>query len=345
MYYHSHPAADIFPRMAPDDFEQFKANISANGVREPIWICNGMVLDGRHRMRACNELGIEAAFREYAGDDPAGFVVSLNLHRRHLDTSQRAMVAAKLATLKQGRPEETGQLASITQPEAAALLNVGERSVRRAREVLDEGTPELIEAVEQGEIAVSAAAEIAALPKKEQSKAMAHVGRRTGQNEWYTPPQIIEAARKVMGGIDLDPASCEAADLIVKAEKHYTAEDDGLAQEWGGNVWLNPPYAQPLIAKFAEAVTAKFISGEIKQACVLINNARETGWFQRMAEEASAICILCGRVKFIDKHGNPGAPLQGQVILYFGHNIEAFAGEFCWKGAIYGASLSSRRGR
>lgn len=109
---------------------------------------------------ACNELGIEPSFREYAGDDPAGFVVSLNLHRRHLDTSQRAMVAAKLATLPKGANQHSpiGE-SSKTQAEAAEMLNVGKRSVERARIVLDEGTPELIEAVEQGEIAVSAAAD------------------------------------------------------------------------------------------------------------------------------------------------------------------------------------------
>lgn len=68
-------------------------------------------------MLACNELGIEPSFREYTGDDPAGFVVSLNLHRRHLDTSQRAMVAARLATLPRGAnqhaqicaPSQTGE--------------------------------------------------------------------------------------------------------------------------------------------------------------------------------------------------------------------------------------------
>ena len=139
MYYHSHPAADIFPRMAPDDFEQFKANISANGLLEPIWICNGMVLDGRHRMRACSESGIEPSFRKYAGDDPSAFVVSLNLQRRHLDTSQRAMVAAKLAILpKAANQHSPNGEPSKTQADAAEMLNVGKRSVELARKVLDE---------------------------------------------------------------------------------------------------------------------------------------------------------------------------------------------------------------
>ena len=154
----NHPASDIFPVMADAEFQKLKANISANGVLEPVWLCGGMVLDGRHRMMACAQLGISPPLREYAGDDPVGFVVSLNLHRRHLDTSQKAMVAAKLANLPHGvRADQSGHMAGVTQSEAAELLNVGERTVRRARAVLDEGTPELIEAVERGEKSVTAA--------------------------------------------------------------------------------------------------------------------------------------------------------------------------------------------
>ena len=154
----NHPASDIFPVMADAEFQKLKANISANGVLEPVWLCGGMVLDGRHRMMACAQLGISPPLREYTGDDPVGFVVSLNLHRRHLDTSQRAMVAAKLATLPKGANQHSpnGE-PSKTQAEAAEMLNVGKRSVERARIVLDEGTHELIDAVERGEKSVTAA--------------------------------------------------------------------------------------------------------------------------------------------------------------------------------------------
>jgi hypothetical protein len=128
-----------------------------------------------------------------------------------------------------------------------------------------------------------------------------------------------------MGGIDLDPASCDLANQTVKAAQFFTKEDDGLSKKWKGRVWLNPPYAQPLINQFSDAVSDKFDSGEIKQACVLVNNATETGWFQRMLKSASALCLIRSRVKFLDPSGKPGAPLQGQALIYFGGEKNLFA--------------------
>lgn len=161
-----------------------------------------------------------------------------------------------------------------------------------------------------------------------------HVSKNSGENEWYTPPEFIEAARRVMGSIDTDPASSEIANRTVGAATFYTVEDDGLTQPWQGNVWMNPPYAQPLIEEFATALVTRWKDSEISQACVLVNNATDTQWFQRMAKRASFICFIAKRVRFLDPQGLPGAPLQGQAALYFGPSGERFSEEFKAFGTI-----------
>jgi len=170
-----------------------------------------------------------------------------------------------------------------------------------------------------------------------------HVAFNSGNNEWDTPPEYIEAARQVMGDIDLDPATTELANLRVKAKHIYTAEDDGLEQDWFGRVWMNPPYSQPLITKFAEKMAASYAAGEIEQACVLVNNATETHWFQIMLIRAAAVCFIRGRIKFLDEDGNPsGAPLQGQTILYLGGNVQEFTKYFERFGVVLYAHQQER---
>ena len=192
--------------------------------------------------------------------------------------------------------------------------------------------------------------QLARMPKKEfeqvrdgvvsmsEALKIAHVSHNSGENEWYTPVAYIEAARAVMGGIDTDPASCAQANATVKADKYYDSKADGLAQKWHGRVFMNPPYAQPLIANFARAVAAKFSNKEITEAIVLVNNATETEWFNKMIKHASAICFPNGRIRFVNKEGKPGgAPLQGQAVLYFGIKIQKFISEFKgfgWIGRI-----------
>jgi len=91
-----HAAAELFPLLAGTECEAFKADIAERGLIEPIWICDGKLLDGRNRYRACIEIGIKPRFREYKGDSPTAFAWSLNAQRRHLSTSQLDAIGVKM---------------------------------------------------------------------------------------------------------------------------------------------------------------------------------------------------------------------------------------------------------
>ena len=167
----------------------------------------------------------------------------------------------------------------------------------------------------------------------EDKKSKAHVSNNSGENEWYTPECYIESAKKVMGNIDLDPASSEIANQTVKANLFYSQEEDGLSKEWFGNVWMNPPYSQPLIFQF---ITKLVESNKINQAIVLVNNGTETQWGQLLLSNSNAVCFHQSRIRFIDKYGNLGqAPLQGQMICYIGSEVNNFINEFNQYGTIY----------
>jgi len=153
----------------------------------------------------------------------------------------------------------------------------------------------------------------------------AHVSHNSGVNEWYTPTKYIDAAREVMGSIDLDPASSDIANKIVGATAYFTTQDDGRQKEWAGNIWMNPPYAQPLITEFCNLLVINYKDNHIQQACVLVNNATETNFYQNMITYCDAVCFIKGRVRFLNPEGvDTGAPLQGQTILYFGKNKDKF---------------------
>jgi hypothetical protein len=185
--YEVHPAADLFPMMSDAEIEALGEDMLEHGQREDIILFHGMVLDGRNRYRACLLKGINPRFHEERPADPYAFVASANLHRRHLDASQRAMVAAKLATMKQGARTDLASsrrevgtapwiAEAMSDADAAAAMKVGERSVERAKTVRREAVPEIVHAVEQGEVSVSAAAEFAKQPKEDQTKQITAAG-------------------------------------------------------------------------------------------------------------------------------------------------------------------------
>ena len=162
-----HPIADIFPLLDGQPFRDLVDDIRQHGLREPIWVYEDQILDGRNRWRACCEVNAALRFKQYEGDDPVGFVVSLNLHRRHLNESQRGMVGSKLAKLKVGKPNRENST-DYSNKSAAELLNVSDYTIKSAKKVQNKGTPDLIKKVEAGTVRVSTAADIATLPENQQ---------------------------------------------------------------------------------------------------------------------------------------------------------------------------------
>jgi len=161
----THPLAQLFPLMEGTAFEALVADIRANGLMNPITLRDDKLLDGRNRHRACAEAGVQPIFDVYDGPDPLAFVLSQNVARRHLDASQRAMIAAKLANIEHGGDRRSDQSAilrvdHVSQLEAAAKLNVSCRTVQMAKAVLDRGGPAVVAAVERGRVPVVRAVEI-----------------------------------------------------------------------------------------------------------------------------------------------------------------------------------------
>jgi len=148
-------------------------------------------------------------------------------------------------------------------------------------------------------------------------------------DEWYTPPEIVVAARSVLGEIDLDPASNHIAQQWIRAKQYYTKEIDGLRQPWRGRVFANPPYSYPLIAQNVAKLLYEISVGNTTEAILLVNSQTSAQWFQNAYRAASSICLPAGRIRFLRPSGEPGqSPKQGQAILYFGPNSDRFEQHF-----------------
>ncbi len=145
------------------------------------------------------------------------------------------------------------------------------------------------------------------------------------KNDWHTPTKYIDAARAVMGSIDLDPFTSIQANRRVKATTIYTEADDGLLTDWAtvNSVWMNPPYSNGLAGKTID----KFLQerSKFKHAIVLMNAATDTQWFEKLRLDASSVCLTRGRISFEDAGGKKvSGNTKGQAFFYFGENVDEF---------------------
>jgi ParB-like chromosome segregation protein Spo0J len=231
-----HPVADLFPMMSQDEFEVLCLDIATNGLREPILLANGMIADGRNRYKACRSVDVDPHYREWNGDgELLDTVVSLNLKRRHLSESQRAMVGAKLANMKQGERTDLSEISGkLSQVAAAEIVKVSPDSVGFAKKVIEKGVPELVEAVEKDELAVSTAARIAGVSPKKQ-KAMIKAGRVSGKKLAikYRTDALKRIGRRGQAGCLCDGAAVFDAPAIAAVMELFSVKAAAYAREHG----------------------------------------------------------------------------------------------------------------
>jgi ParB family transcriptional regulator, chromosome partitioning protein len=157
--------------------------------------------------------------------------------------------------------------------------------------------------------------------------------KSTSNYEWFTPAALIANVRAVLGGIDVDPASCAIANETVGAKVFYTLADDGLSQQWFGRLFLNPPFCQPLLSIFIDKLITELSAGNVTEAILLAPQSSESKWFQKLAPTAAAMCFIAGRTKFVSPSGEVGSfPVFGHIFFYFGKNADRFVEVFSTVG-------------
>lgn len=167
-----HDLANSLPMLSDKEIKKLSADIKKNGQQEPIVIYEGKILDGRNRYEACKLYKKVPDMKEYKGNNPLEYVISTNLMRRHLSSSQRAIAAVEIATLKRGANQHTS-IEGCSQDEAAKLFKVSKSSVQRAAQVKDGGIDDLWTSVKEGKLSVGLAVGIARLTKEEQKEVLA----------------------------------------------------------------------------------------------------------------------------------------------------------------------------
>lgn len=225
--------------------------------------------------------------------------------------------------------DEVAKATGVAPVAIASISGLTQKATQQLAESLDSPNERVREQ------ARNAVTEMVAGEEPAQAMKRAHAMYNTGENEWYTPSNLIECARSFLGTIDLDPASSALANETVRATTWYGVERDGLAQPWHGRVWMNPPYARGLIERFVERLMESHLAGDVPEALILVNNATDTRWFHHLqsAPHRHTLALLY-RVKFVSPEGRDPNAMQGQVVVYLGSRRAEFALAFASHGVV-----------
>ena len=333
-----HPLSACWPPLTEAEQEALVESMRANGfdALEPIVLLDGMVLDGWHRLLVWRSLapgGEEPPTVEFAGGDPTAFVAGRHKGRRHLTPG---LIAAALVRMREWNKCSAPGASHRALAESAGISHA---SVNRAQKDL-ENEHRAAGAVSEprpAPVSGSHSHPPSAGPEAEpvQPSPPPHVAHATGEDGWITPADVAARVKRVLDWIDLDPASSETAQKIVGAKRILTAADDALDPgtlwmpadgEWGGRVFINPPYRMPDIERYAERLAAELNAGNVGAAIWLSNNATETRWAQGLLSISLRVCFPRARIRFLAADLQPRqTPLQGQMIIGLGADLDTLA--------------------
>jgi len=159
------------------------------------------------------------------------------------------------------------------------------------------------------------------------------INQTSGKVEYYTPTSIVEAARRVMGSIDLDPASSPTANQAIKAKTFFTEADDGLARLWFGRVWMNHPFGRDRNRRWVDKLVAEYRAGLVVEACCITFASTSESWFRPLLE--FPLCFLSPRTNYRLPNGAiMRGVTKGSVVAYLGDNVEGFIASFAGLGRV-----------
>lgn len=233
-----HPLCTLFPRLTGAEFEALKADIASNGLRQPIVLLDGMILDGGNRYRACIEAGVEPTFFDYAGGNIVSFVLSANLHRRHMTAGQQAAIVASAQDWAKaqavGKPKSGNVTGLATVAERAAQSGASDKTQRMADKVAKK-SPELAKQVAHGEISLpKAVAKVDGKKKPKQKPAKPALVVVPPPADDHDGPDLAELVDELQAEntrLLALLAVAEADDLVAEATKWRSCYDNAVRQQ------------------------------------------------------------------------------------------------------------------
>lgn len=347
------------------DISSLSQSINELGLLNPITItADGVLVAGYHRLEACKSLGwrfipvhvvsLDRLNAELAEIDENLMRNELHWFDRDKQLARRKEIHETLhPETKNGGDRKSERHNVVLIPsfvdDTSVKIGVSTRTIERSIQRANAFSDEQGEILKQADVKPTEALKLARLEEPMRAAYIEGIARRnvdnipiavphisSKNNEWYTPEKYIQAAREVMGAIDLDPASCAQANETVKAANYYDIQSNGLDKEWSGRVWLNPPYGRSEDGSNQDVWSSRLIDqyhdGVTTEAILLVNAAVDTKWFQRLFNYP--ICFPAQRINFVTPEPTISGSTHGSALVYFGPHDRRFVDVFSRFGTV-----------